>query len=46
MIVSRVRVVALPSNLLRRSKSWCFVYVFGVVGVVLVACFCCVCVTE
>ena len=34
MIVSRVRVVALPSDLFRYSKSWCFVYVFGVDGVV------------
>ena len=29
--MSRVRVVALPSDLFRFSKPWCFVYAFGVV---------------
>ena len=40
-IVSRVRVVALPSNLHMYSKSWRVACLFIVCGVVFVLCLCC-----
>ena len=45
MIVSRVCVVVLPSDLFKGSKSWCLVYVFVLlVSFLFYVCVACLCV--